>query len=909
MKKRAFVACVAAVASSAILPVLGVDTYDHRVQYLESSGTQYIDTGIIPSWDTMFTATYEYLSTVQGSGGWDMIAGVRTTGDGSTRYYPVSLNGGLLKERYVFSSTQKSTNHLARLRHTIAFNDANHHVILDGVDLGALSAQLSAASRTCWLFGGNSEGNDHWFSASRIYECALITNGVPARTFIPVVDENGVACMFDEVERKLYRNQGTGAFTPGPRMDGGDEETSRPYWYQVEYLEATGTQWLDTGLLATSNTQTDVGYQYTEATQTWGAMIGGVQSPSRYYPISLNAEDARKERYVYGGNQPAVNYPALLRHEVSFNDTARVVSVDGAALSTFDAGFTTSTTPMYIFAASKANRAADWMSKSRIWHYDIYEKGMLMRKFIPVVDTNGVACLHDLISGTNHYNRGTGTFKVGRIVSSKVPLDLSARTDLAPGMNVLPFEVRPSYGTVFTLDETTAATYAAEVRADGVYLVAKESAGDAARVIDVTGSTDVQFKVSEMPACASIRFSGIVTLTADCDWRGLGTIVVPADVIIDLHGHDLRVAGFTAEPGAEAVFTDSTSSGGRLRVEVADGGVLRSDSVVLTGSLKLFKEGPGTFIAVRPDQAYSGGTEVAAGALRLAPPDGGYRGTIGPETSTVTVDEGAEFDIGGNYTMSFNHVLAGGTLTTSRNSRGNNRQVTSLTLTADSVVSNKNFGLVGPGFGEVKVRMNGHALRTDFISGSGNYFYICHSTFEDEGTIQIGSSWFLTHNSDYHSIGRNLTVEFPSAGRGGLDLSAPFTVSNFISRVGSFRGSCALTVLGTFTPLVYGRTAFPNMVMADGSTLDLSGMDDVPTLNVVSTDKHTLSFATNATIKVKLGDRTVSGSTPIVGWTAATKPGNLDTLKFVCGDEGQNYALMKADDGLYVVKGMTIIIR
>ena len=104
MKRISFVACVVGVAASAILPASGADTYDYRVQYLESSGTQYIDTGIVPTWDTMFTATYEYLSTVSGSGNYDLIAGVRTTSNGSTRYYPVSLNGSLLQERYVFSS-------------------------------------------------------------------------------------------------------------------------------------------------------------------------------------------------------------------------------------------------------------------------------------------------------------------------------------------------------------------------------------------------------------------------------------------------------------------------------------------------------------------------------------------------------------------------------------------------------------------------------------------------------------------------------------------------------------------------------------------------------------------------------------------------------------------------------------
>ena len=100
--------------------------------------------------------------------------------------------------------------------------------------------------------------------------------------------------------------------------------------------------------------------------ETVGAMIGGAQSPSRYYPVSLAATDARKERYVYGApDPPAVAYPALQRHEVVFNDTDQNVSVDGVLLSTFSTDFKTSNAPMYIFAASKTNLKADWFSKSR----------------------------------------------------------------------------------------------------------------------------------------------------------------------------------------------------------------------------------------------------------------------------------------------------------------------------------------------------------------------------------------------------------------------------------------------------------------------------------------------------------------------------------------------------------------
>ena len=115
-------------------------------------------------------------------------------------------------------------------------------------------------------------------------------------------------------------------------------------------------------------------------------------------------------------------------------------------------------------------------------------------------------------------------------------------------------------------------------------------------------------------------------------------------------------------------------------------------------------------------------------------------------------------------------------------------------------------------------------------------------------------------------------------------------------------------MLGTFTPVDGGTTNFPNIVLADGASLDLSEMG-AGTFDVLSAGNRTVSFATNATIKVKLGNNAVPSGFPVVGWTAATKPDNLETLKFVCGDEGQNYALAKADDGLYVVKGMTIIIR
>ena len=54
----------------------------------------------------------------------------------------------------------------------------------------------------------------------RIYRWIYESNGVKIRDFIPVLDSNNVPCMFDKVEKKFYYNQGTGQFIAGPVIGG-----------------------------------------------------------------------------------------------------------------------------------------------------------------------------------------------------------------------------------------------------------------------------------------------------------------------------------------------------------------------------------------------------------------------------------------------------------------------------------------------------------------------------------------------------------------------------------------------------------------------------------------------------------------------------------------------------------------
>ncbi len=153
-------------------------------------------------------------------------------------------------------------------------------------------------------------------------------------------------------------------------------------------------------------------------------MIGGIQTPSRYYPISLPGTDAKAERYDRGsgtGSEFKLTHPVVTDHEVIFNGAQRNVYVDGVEIATFTAGFTDSAKSMYMFAARNVSgNKADWLAKARIYHYEIYEtNGTMCAAFRPAVDSTGAGCMYNGYTGKLHKNGGTGDFNVGRIISPK----------------------------------------------------------------------------------------------------------------------------------------------------------------------------------------------------------------------------------------------------------------------------------------------------------------------------------------------------------------------------------------------------------------------------------------------------------------------------------------------------------
>lgn len=186
-----------------------------KVEYLESTGTQYIDTGYYNNPNTKIDITFMYLRSNEDNYSNGMIYG---SSDGDAGIPSLSL--GLTKnDELYYRNADKSesfTNYLVNANQKInAILDKNN-IIIDGnsyqSNMGLIKTESAYSS---YLFARHNV-NDQVFSKfiGRIYSCKIYDGNKLVRDYIPVL-YNDKPCLFDKVGKVCYYNQGTGEFLYG----------------------------------------------------------------------------------------------------------------------------------------------------------------------------------------------------------------------------------------------------------------------------------------------------------------------------------------------------------------------------------------------------------------------------------------------------------------------------------------------------------------------------------------------------------------------------------------------------------------------------------------------------------------------------------------------------------------------
>ena len=191
--------------------------YDDEIAYLETTGQQYIDTGIFPSLDMEFN-TKIYTPKV----GDDYFCSLRKDG-GNTRYYLLNYNSsvGYACTKSVWPGASKKPNYFLTNTHIIKSKITQDKVSIevDGLYFEyADKGGLFSPDKTLPLFGAKVNSttiNARSNVGTRCYYAKFISNGQVVGDFIPVRVGN-VGYMYDKVSGKLFGNLGAGNFILGP---------------------------------------------------------------------------------------------------------------------------------------------------------------------------------------------------------------------------------------------------------------------------------------------------------------------------------------------------------------------------------------------------------------------------------------------------------------------------------------------------------------------------------------------------------------------------------------------------------------------------------------------------------------------------------------------------------------------
>lgn len=199
-------------AGPVVLPVLPRGY--KRLQYIQSSGAQYVDTGFVPNQDTRVVAEFE---TQSNNGDWRCVFGARTTGNNAQSLGFYLSNADVFSGFYGNSKQFSFPGIGVAGVHTVDWN--KNTITLDGT-AQTVTAQTYNSTVSLYICSVHTPvvADTHYLQG-KIYSCQVYDDGVLARDYLPARTSDGDVGLYDNVDGLFYPNAGTGVFLAGPEVE------------------------------------------------------------------------------------------------------------------------------------------------------------------------------------------------------------------------------------------------------------------------------------------------------------------------------------------------------------------------------------------------------------------------------------------------------------------------------------------------------------------------------------------------------------------------------------------------------------------------------------------------------------------------------------------------------------------
>ena len=419
---------------------IGIPKEYTLLEYIESTGTQYIDTGFKPNQDTRVVMDADITNSKTLS--FQAIFSTDSSGSNKNRFVLMLYNEQSGFHDHYNGQTINSSNLNMYGRHV--FEKNKNITYLDSAVVSEFTYSAFQSDITLTLFSTIDGGVRQYYSKVKMYSCQVYDNGVLIRDFVPCKHADGTIGLYDKVNDTFYANAGTGTFTAGNvvgtyntesvaveinkmylGINGVAHNIKKGYigvpnfekrklpegYTQVEYIESDGNQYINADIVPNQDTRVVLDIELTETPSNIKGIFGArTDTTANVFGMWLNSGVYYPQYYNSAYNDKPISKATSGRVLIDMDGNTACVSGDSVTFSaaTFDSGC-----PLYLLSVNTAGTADDRRLSCKIRSGLIYQNGTLVRDYVPCVNADGEAGLYDMIDGVFQGNAGTGAFAAG----------------------------------------------------------------------------------------------------------------------------------------------------------------------------------------------------------------------------------------------------------------------------------------------------------------------------------------------------------------------------------------------------------------------------------------------------------------------------------------------------------------
>jgi hypothetical protein len=359
-----------------------------EVEWIQSSGTQYIDSGVTETADMAVSCHFD-VDTVAS----DYLLGSQQNNSN------LSYNGIYKNNMLEYNYTEIGFTAANSIELAEEITGTTAKLTVNGVSHTASTGTPQNVSMLIFGIRRNTGAMRPYGGQAKLRYFKIKKGSNTVRDFVPCKNPAGTVGLYDLVGGKFYTTPTASALPAG--------------YTPVEYLQSNGLQYIDTGIDVTPSNYSQLKFAVT------CEKIGQGQGQSGWLVDGSNVSNA----YFYMGTYNGKYYYGCgtTDHNTNIDTTsgkqtyvldipAKKFTVSGSVDTSITTEAITASASLYLFGFDYSPVRA---YAEKIYASQIYNNGTLVRNFVPARNSSGTLGLYDTVNGAFYTNAGSGTFTAG----------------------------------------------------------------------------------------------------------------------------------------------------------------------------------------------------------------------------------------------------------------------------------------------------------------------------------------------------------------------------------------------------------------------------------------------------------------------------------------------------------------